>query len=904
MSGGGGEGDAGTIKIRIVAEDGFSNAFDKAKKGSKDAGEHLGGMGQAADGLNKKLIALAAAAISVEGAIKGFDIALEQARNNDAADMFDKLGGSADRLSEALGGMVTGDDVVKIGNYARSMGLTQDQMESLGSMSRQTARIMGTDVATAFDTLSSGVAMANPKLLKQAGLMIDVNVAQQNFAHSIGTTSDRLNEAGKQAAIFNAVMDDQKRVANEVGTPLETATDKLEKFKTSASNLADALRDGLIPIFSYIAEKLQPIVDHVTQLVKDLGIANGLLAAFAEYTGNSPHVVGSPEAAAAAQQANADAGDLDFGDFSMGSATVKNAPGKKGRGAFINPLTDQQAEEVRKQLQDISNALEQLGDAAKLAGANNYDAPFMKIRQEADKTVTDFIQQFTNGAASKMGAGATSDQIGEAWVQANKKALADTQNEIDHEIDSGMLVSVGQIEQAASLAGISMDELGDQIDHLGRMAHGSSSQVSDLMDQFQGTGMFSNAGRGAGGIEGQLFNMMAGGNSVSDPAQFDQIHGAASAGAGLLTGGLSGMGAAIGTAAGGPLGTVVGGMVADALTNAAQEAGQIIGSAVNMLIADKRLGAAGSAAGTGAMLGMAGGLVPIIGPLLQPALMGMGALGGAFLSLATATKSYQQVQDGMTYVIDKTVKVLEPFWAKGAAIVGLFDIIDNVFNNMVGNFANDDNVMQVLFQVVKFTALGFGYLVEGAAALYDGFNDLHAIINGIWQFASTLISTGDLGKAGKAFSDALNATMTSFGVNLADVQASLTTLGSLSYDTAGQLGKADEAAGAAAKAMNKLSDSVLNGPVGFKVEAYRYGAQSPSSNPGAGGGNSGSGSGGGFQQVTNNWDVTIDASDRPVDEVIDELNDTADKMAARNTGNKAHPAGGSSYRWRTGRRKG
>jgi hypothetical protein len=173
-----------------------------------------------------------------------------------------------------------------VASFASALGLSQKQLEELAATAKMSARVMGVDTAQAFEALATGVANGNVKMLRQAGIFIDVEKAQEAYARQIGTTSDRLSEAGERAAIFNAVMDQQHELSEKLGDITDTNVDKFEKFLTSIGSIASTMKSEMIPAFETLIDKLQPLLSSVEELLKRFGLMRGAAAIFAIATGN------------------------------------------------------------------------------------------------------------------------------------------------------------------------------------------------------------------------------------------------------------------------------------------------------------------------------------------------------------------------------------------------------------------------------------------------------------------------------------------------------------------------------------------------------------------------------------------------------------------------------------------
>ena len=350
------------------------------------------------------------------------------------------------------------------------------------------------------------------------------------------------------------------------------------------------------------------------------------------------------------------------------------------------------------------------------------------------------------------------------------------------------------------------------------------------------------------------------------------------------------LGGAIGTAIAGPMGTAIGGAIGaaiDVMTDA------LLG-VLKTAFADDRIGGAMSGAAMGAIAGtlMSAVFAPVLGP--------MGAILGASFDLSTkdaaymrgedgqmkrndgsGTSPYESVQNAVSYTLDPLVEVLQGLWEHATPLVGLFAAIVDVMIPFADFFANHlgPDVFGVLFVALKFFAVAVG-----------------GIITGIMMFASTI------GEAIAMFLDMVGADDQARTVRRnraavddasSDMADALVDLGNTTWESAGARGTETRAIvdGIDAREKENLANGVYNGPAGFKVAGYDYGASE--GRPGAGGadGNDVNGTAGGGGGQFNIANLVVMA---PEDVQAQRIADAISDAARRNTGAQMGNSTGSA----------
>jgi len=254
---------------------GFSNGQDKieiiVEVDSKGAAKILGEVGkqvegvgesskQASEGLTgfqKSLIAsvtAAATAVISFKTVQGIISTISRGSQvDDVTQSFSKLSAQAgatssvliSKLQTATAGTISNFDLMKQANELLLAGIKPEIYDQLAQSARALSEVTGGELKDSFATISDSLLRGNDRALKAIGIHVDLTKAQEDFAKSIGVTSDRLNEAGQieanRIAIQQALIDKNK----ELGKVEDDAGDRVQRLSAGFENLKDSFASSL-----------------------------------------------------------------------------------------------------------------------------------------------------------------------------------------------------------------------------------------------------------------------------------------------------------------------------------------------------------------------------------------------------------------------------------------------------------------------------------------------------------------------------------------------------------------------------------------------------------------------------------------------------------------------------------
>lgn len=201
----------------------------------------------------------------------------EAARTRTAFDnLAANAGESGNQMLEAMQrashGMVSNADLVASANRAMLLGVASsgEQLGQLLEVASARGKAMGLSTQQAFGDLVTGIGRMSPMILDNLGIVTGGEKVFQNYAQSIGTTADKLTDAEKKQALFNAVMQSSQGLIDANSSSGEDLASKFERMDASIANAKQALGELFAPAVAAIAQSLADSVDILIEKLKEM----------------------------------------------------------------------------------------------------------------------------------------------------------------------------------------------------------------------------------------------------------------------------------------------------------------------------------------------------------------------------------------------------------------------------------------------------------------------------------------------------------------------------------------------------------------------------------------------------------------------------------------------------------
>jgi hypothetical protein len=139
------------------------------------------------------------------------------------------------------------------------------------------AVISGQNTAEAAETITEAIAAQRPILLKQFGILADLNDIYSKQAKLLNKNVDELTEFDRRQAFVNAILEQAARVTGAYEAAMEKAGKRLTSIPRHAEEAANAIGNVLLPVFkrgiddvTAFFEAIEKGVEENKQAVKDI----------------------------------------------------------------------------------------------------------------------------------------------------------------------------------------------------------------------------------------------------------------------------------------------------------------------------------------------------------------------------------------------------------------------------------------------------------------------------------------------------------------------------------------------------------------------------------------------------------------------------------------------------------
>ena len=256
------------LVISITAKDGASSTFRKVKmnlgdleKSSGDLGDSVGGLGDIFGSTLGKIGAGIGAAFTVEKmASAAFELgkigATAERTQASFASMAAGVGSSGDEMlaamQQATAGTVSNSQLMLAANRAMVLGVSDnaDEMARLMAAAIERGRALGVSASQAVSDVITGIGRMSPQILDNLGI-VGATKAIDDYAKSLGKTSEQLTDVERKQALVNAVL------AGASGPAVvDDAAASFERMDAAIQNAKEALGILFSPAIAAIAENI------------------------------------------------------------------------------------------------------------------------------------------------------------------------------------------------------------------------------------------------------------------------------------------------------------------------------------------------------------------------------------------------------------------------------------------------------------------------------------------------------------------------------------------------------------------------------------------------------------------------------------------------------------------------
>ncbi len=272
------------IEINSKVDDalaGFAKVNDALAKKMPEAGKT--GTNAIIGSLTELKSGIELVGMSVE-TLKGvWDFAREGASIERIGQQFENLGKSVgwntkqllSDLDKAAHGTVDDEALMQTATRAMATGITTDQNQivKLMEISRASSVAFGGDTTDAFNRISMAIENMTPKALKNAGIIVNLKQANEDWAKANGKVVESMTDEEKRQALLNQVLVKGGDLVKKIGDTGDDTATKMDRFTRNIKEAKDKVEEFFASGVSAgidILNRAQTNLDMYNQRVKDL----------------------------------------------------------------------------------------------------------------------------------------------------------------------------------------------------------------------------------------------------------------------------------------------------------------------------------------------------------------------------------------------------------------------------------------------------------------------------------------------------------------------------------------------------------------------------------------------------------------------------------------------------------
>lgn len=190
------------------------------------------------------------------------DLAKDAARFQEAKDNFSRFAASVgadsnkilSALKKASAGTIETRNLITTASRALALGVTTDadKIGNLMEIARAKAKILGTDVTSAFNDIVTGIGRGSPQILDNLGIRIP-----EGFT----ATAKGMDSAKKTALLLDEVLKAENETLKGMGSQTESSADKFRQFETSLNDLKQNISEKFLPTATTLVDWLKDVVE-------------------------------------------------------------------------------------------------------------------------------------------------------------------------------------------------------------------------------------------------------------------------------------------------------------------------------------------------------------------------------------------------------------------------------------------------------------------------------------------------------------------------------------------------------------------------------------------------------------------------------------------------------------------
>jgi hypothetical protein len=153
-------------------------------------------------------------------------------------------GDLASQVQEAASGQLSFAESVRLSSQAIAQGFNPAQIKTFTQLAEAASDVLGGSIASNFDTLVSSIATGRTTVLKQIGILVDLEEEKKKLALATGRATSEITLMEEKQILLNAAMKQAPAALARVGAGVDSTADKLTRAEKKWEDLWDAIALG------------------------------------------------------------------------------------------------------------------------------------------------------------------------------------------------------------------------------------------------------------------------------------------------------------------------------------------------------------------------------------------------------------------------------------------------------------------------------------------------------------------------------------------------------------------------------------------------------------------------------------------------------------------------------------
>ena len=150
----------------------------------------------------------------------------------------------AQDVKDAATGQLSLADAVRLSSQALAQGFNPAQIKTFTQLAEVASDVLGGSIASNFDTLVTSIATGRTSMLKQIGILVDLEAEKKKLADATHRATSEISLMEEKQLLLNAVMQQAPTAMAKVSDGVDTLSDKINRNKAGWTDLFDKIISG------------------------------------------------------------------------------------------------------------------------------------------------------------------------------------------------------------------------------------------------------------------------------------------------------------------------------------------------------------------------------------------------------------------------------------------------------------------------------------------------------------------------------------------------------------------------------------------------------------------------------------------------------------------------------------